>query len=256
MDERNVALGTFLRSRRERLKPENDANRRARRRTPGLRREEVAEAAGISPEWYIKLEQGRAATPSVATVNALARALQLDAAEHLHLRHLARGEREEPFRREAIPGALKRLVERLEQPAYVTNQRWDALAWNTSLADVFIDLDAVAVEDQNILLLMCTDPRLKTVFGDEWVEEARRIVATFRAAYDRHVGEPAFEILVKRLLATCQEFEEWWRDHEVRSQSFRVKTLRTQAGKRRYTVMTFQASDVSSLRLTIFMPAD
>ena len=253
--DRNTALAHFLRVRRERLHPEGVEAQRRRRRTPGLRREEVAEAAGISPEWYVKLEQGRAALPSITTVNALARALRLDAAEHAHLRLLARGEREERFRREAVPAPLQRLVERMPQPAYVTNQRWDALAWNAAAAELLANFDAIPVDDRNVLLLMCTDEDVKAVFGEEWRDDAHHMLAMFRTAYDLHVGDPAFETLVARLRASCPDFEAWWQDHAVRGHSLRQKTLNTRSGKRRFTSMTFQACETPTLRMTVFMPA-
>src|ERR1044072_596475 len=118
-------LGDFLRSRRERRPPRAagvPAGRR--RRTPGLRREEVAELAGIGVDWYIRLEQGRSVRPSVTPVGALARALRLNRAEPAHLRTLARNAARHPFVRETVPDTLKRLVEVLNQPAYIIGRRW------------------------------------------------------------------------------------------------------------------------------------
>src|SRR5512143_3564682 len=120
-DQRHNALGDFLRSRRERLTPKSaglPAGRR--RRTPGLRREEVAELAGIGVDWYIRLEQGRSVSPSVTTVEALARALRLSKVEHAHLRALTRNAGRRAFAREIVPQSIKRVVENLDQPAYVT----------------------------------------------------------------------------------------------------------------------------------------
>ena len=130
-DARGSELGDFLRSRRARLGPaEVGLSNGRRRRTPGLRREEVAELAGIGVDWYVRLEQGRAVSPSVTTVDALARALRLKPHEHAHLRALTRPPDRRAFRRETVPDAIRRLVEGLAQPAYVTGRRWDILAWN------------------------------------------------------------------------------------------------------------------------------
>src|SRR4051794_25006401 len=119
----NRPLGDFLRSRRAGLKPEvAGETARHRRRTPGLKREEVAQRAGISAEWYIKLEQGRAVSPSSETVEALGRALLLDVVEMDHLRRLAAADSKPPFRRETVPDTLRRLVESLPEPAYLTGQ--------------------------------------------------------------------------------------------------------------------------------------
>src|SRR4030081_1120394 len=132
-DPRRSEFGDFLRSRREKLSPRIvglPAGRR--RRTAGLRREEVAELAGIGVDWYIRLEQGRTVSPSITTIDALARALRLGKAEHAHLRALASRGRapnaDRPvFVRESVPDVIRRLVEGLNQPAYVTGRRWDVL---------------------------------------------------------------------------------------------------------------------------------
>src|SRR5882672_8868362 len=150
-DHSRNELGDFLRSRRERLNPKAAGLPLGRRRrTPGLRREEVAELAGIGVDWYIRLEQGRSVSPSVTTVDALARALRLSKVEHVHLRALASGTNRRAFTRESVPAALRNLVESLNQPAYITGRRWDVLAWNKAAAEIFA-FDRLAEEDRNIL---------------------------------------------------------------------------------------------------------
>ena len=145
-------LGEFLRSRRERLQPEHlGLSDPRRRRTPGLRREEVASLAGISPEWYVKLEQGRSVAPSVATIDALSRALRLNEVERAHLAMLAFGKRRPAYVRETVPESLLRFVESLPHPAYITGLRWDVLAWNEAAAALLIDFDSREIEDRNIL---------------------------------------------------------------------------------------------------------
>src|SRR5580692_2265091 len=127
-DPSRSEFGDFLRSRRAKLNPKSvglpDGRRR---RAPGLRREEVAELAGIGVDWYIRLEQGRAVSPSITTVDALARALRLSNAEHAHLRALAHSAGRRPFVRETVPATIVGMVESLNQPAYVTGRRWDIL---------------------------------------------------------------------------------------------------------------------------------
>src|SRR5690349_22047169 len=128
LDDSKNQLGDFLRSRRERLTPKAVGLAPGRRRrTPGLRREEVAELAGIGVDWYVRLEQGRSVSPSATTVDALARALRLSKVEHGHLRALTRNSDHRRFVRETVPEALRHLVERLNQPAYITGRRWDVL---------------------------------------------------------------------------------------------------------------------------------
>src|SRR5260363_294432 len=134
---RQTELGDFLRSRRQKLTPKlNGAQAGRRRRTPGLRREEVAELAGIGVDWYIRLEQGRAVKPSSATIDALARALRLNRTEHAHLKALASNPLRKPFVREQVPAGLRELVQSLNQPAYISGRRWDVLAWNADRKSV------------------------------------------------------------------------------------------------------------------------
>src|SRR5713101_7053467 len=132
-DPRRSEFGDFLRSRREKLSPKAvGLPTGRRRRTAGLRREEVAQLAGIGVDWYIRLEQGRSVSPSVTTVDALARALRLSKIEHAHLRDLTQNADRRPFVRETVPTVVRRVVESLDQPAYVTGRRWDVLAWNAA----------------------------------------------------------------------------------------------------------------------------
>lgn len=258
MTDTGEQLGDFLRSRRERLRPaELGLPDTRRRRTPGLRREEVASLAGISAEWYIKLEQGRAVVPSAATVDALARALRLTDAERSHLLAMARGGSGEAWSREEVPAALRRFVESLAVPAYVTGLRWDMLAWNAAAAALFGDLDALAVEDRNVLSFVMTDPRGRALFGDGWADEARRMVALFRAAHDRHADDPAFIRLVDRLRTGCPEFEGWWSAHDIGAPVSGTKhLLHPMLGRVGYAYTTFQANDDPRLKLAVYMPTE
>jgi transcriptional regulator with XRE-family HTH domain len=137
-------LGDFLRQRREKMDPATlKIPKRSRRRTPGLRREEAAELAGISVDWYARLEQGRESLPSQGTVNALANALKLTASERAHLTKLAIGHSGRVFRRETVPENLKSLVSSLTTPAYVLGVRFDILFWNQASVDLFGDFAAI-----------------------------------------------------------------------------------------------------------------
>ena len=249
-------LGEFLRSRRERLRPEAvGLSDPRRRRTPGLRREEVASLAGISPEWYIKLEQGRSVAPSSATIEALARALRLNEVERAHLVMLAFGKRRPAFVRETVPDALRRLVQNLPSPAYVTGLRWDVLAWNEAAATLLVDFGGIDVEKRNILLYVLTDPKGRRLFGDGWAHEARRMVALFRATHDLWAGDPAFVDLVSRLHAGCVEFDAWWAAHDVGAASSGTKIVHHPArGPRHFDYTTFQANGDPRLKLAVYLP--
>ena len=255
-DPNRDAFGDFLRSRRERLNPKAvGLSTLRRRRTPGLRREEVAELAGIGVDWYIRLEQGRAVSPSVTTVDALARALRLGKAEHAHLRALARNADRRRFVRETVPDALRHLVENLDQPAYVTGRRWDVLAWNAAAADIFTDFGRLAQADRNTLLYMLTDPAARRLFAATWADEAKRMVAQFRATHDLWAGDPAFLDLLRRLRDGSTEFAPWWEAHDIRAGGAGQKLLNhPKRGVLRFEYATFQANDDPTLKLAIYTP--
>lgn len=245
-------LGDFLRSRREGLSPQAvGLSPGRRRRTPGLRREEVAELAGIGVDWYIRLEQGRDVSPSATTVDALAAALCLSPAEHAHLRVLAAPPARRIFSREEVPEAIRRLVEGLPQPAYVTGRRLDLLAWNGA-AECLFGFGHPDEAERNILLYMFLESRARRLFGKTWAQEAGRMVAQFRTTFDVWAGDPAFVHLVGRLQEGSVEFAALWDTHDVRAPSAGEKCLEhPEQGPRCYEYVTFQANDNPALRLSI-----
>jgi transcriptional regulator with XRE-family HTH domain len=253
-----AGLGEFLRSRRERLTPEAvGLPLGRRRRTPGLRREEVAELAGIGVDWYIRLEQGRTARPSVATVDALAAALRLDDIERAHLGVLAQQTVRPLFVRETVPAAVKSVIEGLDRPAYATGRRWDVLAWNDAARDLFTDFGACAEHDRNILVYLLLDPATRKLFGRGWPVTARHTVAQFRAAHDVWAGDPLFTGLAARLSAGSPQFRAWWEDHDIsvgRGSGRKVLHHPTR-GTLAYDFATFQPIDEAGVRLTVFTPA-
>jgi transcriptional regulator with XRE-family HTH domain len=245
-------LGDFLRSRRERLRPEALGLPAHRRRTPGLRREEVAALAGIGIDWYVRLEQGRCVRPSRTTIDALARALRLDAVEHDHLRALTRTPDRTAFVRETVPPHLVALIDELRQPAYVLGRRWDLLAWNRA-ADQLFAFSRLADADRNILLYLLTHPGARRMFGAGWAEYARFAVAQFRAAYDLWAGDPAFDALFARLRAGCPEFAAWWKGHDIRRPRAGLKVLHHPThGKLRLSHASFQSAEDPDLRLVLY----
>lgn len=255
-DRSEAELADFLRARRERLSPKAvglSAGRR--RRTPGLRREEVAELAGIGVDWYVRLEQGRNVRPSAMTVDALARALRLSKAEHAHLRTLAGANPAGAFARESVPDTVQRIVRGFDHPAYVTGRRFDVLSWNKAADDIFAFSRTPEV-DRNTLLTMLTNPAGRKLFGAGWHDEARRMVAMFRANYDLHANDPAFVDLIRRARAGCPEFALWWRSHEVVGPSSGRKRLKhPKLGLLVFDYATFQANDDPALKLAVYTPA-
>jgi len=205
-------------------------------------------------DWYIRLEQGRAVTPSVTTVDALARALRLTKAEHAHLKALALTASRRSFTPEVVPPTIKRPVENLNQPAYVAGRRWDILAWNAAAGEIF-GFDRLREEDRNILLLVLTRPEAQALFGADWPREAKRMVAQFRATHDLWAGDPAFVALLERLRKGCAEFSAWWDAHDIRGAAAGTKKLHHPGmGKLRLAYATFQSNDDPALKLVIFTP--
>ena len=255
-DPHRSELGDFLRSRRQRLTPRDvGLPGTRRRRTPGLRREEVAERAGIGVDWYIRLEQGRSVSPSATTVDALARALRLNKAEHAHLRALTRDAGRRAFAPEAVPEAIRRLIQGLDRPAYVTGRRWDILAWNDAADEIFA-FSRLQADNRNVLLCVLTEPYARTLFGATWAGEAKRMVAQFRATHDLWAGDPAFLELLARLREGCPEFPAWWEAHDVRGPAAGYKLLNhPERGLLRLEYAAFQASEDPALKLVIYTPA-
>ncbi len=215
---RRAELADFLKARRAALQPTDvGLPGGGRRRTPGLRREEVATLAGVGTTWYTWLEQGRDVRASLDVFEALAHALKLTPAERSHLITLGRGEEAPPPppQPEHVSPTLRRLVENLDpSPAYLLGRRWDYLAWNRAASVLFGDLAEVPPGKRNQIWLMFTDPARRELLPD-WEETARRLTARFRADYAQHVGDPSFDKLVDSLLEVSPEFRKWWPRHEV-----------------------------------------
>jgi transcriptional regulator with XRE-family HTH domain len=226
---RRRELGAFLRSRRERLHPlEVGLPGIGRRRTPGLRREEVALLSGVSTTWYTYLEQGRDIRCSVQVVEALARALRLDDTERTHLHLLALDRLPAPFRpaTEALDPSMPALLAALEpHPAYVTGRTWNLLAMNAPAATLFDGFTDLPADRRNVVWWVFTHPGAKRTLV-EWPQEARRLLARFRAAAARYPDDPAFTELRDALLAASEQARAWWPDQQVLPRTEGHKLLR------------------------------
>ncbi len=225
MDPR-AELADFLKSRRARLQPEDvglaDAGRR--RRTPGLRREELAGAAGISVDYYTRLEQGRDVRPSLEVLSALGRALRLDDAEQRHLVTLATAQR--PGRRapgsavERVRPEVQRLVDALHgTPAFVLGRRMDVLAWNPLAAALITDFGALAPARRNMLLLLFLEPSFRDLYTN-WTEIARESIAHLRGATGRYPEDQRLAAIVGELSVKSPEFRQLWSGHDVKEKGF------------------------------------
>ncbi|MDX3103128.1 helix-turn-helix transcriptional regulator [Nonomuraea angiospora] len=211
-------LADFLRVRRSRVTPaEVGLPGGERRRTPGLRRQEVAQLAGMSIDYYIRLEQGRGPHPSRQVLNALARALMLSGDERTHLLHLAGHAVETPRIREDVPQSLLHLLEFMEEvPAYVLDARYDIRAWNP-LANVLMgNLDTVDPDDRNVIRWVFMSPHIAEYLSDEEKGRfARSSVADLRAAAGRYPDDRKIQALVAEMLALSPHFAELWARYEV-----------------------------------------
>jgi len=225
---RRHELAVFLRSRRERITPEQvGLPRGRRRRTPGLRREEVAQLSAVGVTWYTWLEQARDIQVSEQVLDALARTLLLDSSERAHLFQLAGAVDPSPAAQcPTITPALRHVLTQLEPlPACIQNSRYDILAYNRTYARLMGNLDAVPPEDHNCMVLVFTNEewRRSIVLLDETM---RLMAAKLRASMAGHLGEPAWKMLVKRLKTESREFREAWGRYEVVSTRSKTKQFR------------------------------
>ena len=260
-EQGRAEFADLLRSRRGRLTPADvGLPAGARRRTPGLRREEVAQLAGVSPTYYTFLEQGRDVRPSRQVLAALAQALRLSATERAHLFQLARvapPAADEDARAEVLAPALGAMVAHLDPyPAYVKGRRWDVLAANRAARAVFTDWMARPPEDRNLLWWTFTDPEARKVFVD-WEHEAAATLARFRAAAARRPGDPEFAELIERLQRASPEVRSWWPRHDVLPVAGGVKRLHHPAvGDVTFQHVVLQVADRPEQTLVSFTSAD
>jgi transcriptional regulator with XRE-family HTH domain len=253
---RRPELAAFLRSRRERITPADVGMPGGlRRRTPGLRREEVAQLAGVGITWYTWLEQGRPINVSVQVLDAIARTLRLDQAECEHLFRLA------GVPSIAVPATHDRLEPQVQSvldgipglPAAVMNSRYDVLAWNAAYAAMW---PRIKEDGHNLLWASFVTPHCCSTFVNR-DRELPQMVATFRASSGRHLGEPAWTDLIQRLSAASPEFAKMWEAHDVAVPTTRVKVFRHAAvGEVRLSVVSFAVVATPETRMAVYTTVD
>lgn len=220
-------LGAYLKDCRGRLDPSALGFSTARRRTPGLRREEVAQRASISPTWYTWLEQGRGGAPSGEVLNRIAHGLMMTAPEREHLFMLAFGHPPEVIYTapEGVSPRLQRFLDTLEiSPALIKTATWDVLAWNRAAAVVLTDYGQLQPRERNILRLMFSTSRIRDK-QDDWNSVARFVVAAFRADAIRAGAASQLSKLADELCALSAEFAALWRDNDVRAHGEGTKRI-------------------------------
>ncbi|HDR9871509.1 TPA: XRE family transcriptional regulator [Burkholderia cenocepacia] len=251
-------LGAYLRDRREKLDPVALGLPATRRRTPGLRREEVAQRAHVSVAWYTWLEQGRGGAPSADVLDRLARALMLNEAEREHLFLIGLGHPPE-VRYHAPAGVTPRLQHVLDSldasPAIIRTATWDVAAWNDAAAATLTDYATLPPAARNILRLIFVDAGVRHAQSD-WERVARFAVGGFRADVARSGATQAVQAFVDEMRATSAEFDAMWRDHDIRTHEEATKEIRhPRAGRIALEHSTFSVTGRPDLSLVIFTPA-
>lgn len=253
-----TALGIYLKNRRTKLDPATFGLNGGRRRTAGLRREEVAQRANISATWYTWLEQGRGGAPSADVLDRIARALTLTEAEREHLFLIGLGRPPEVRYRnsDGITPRLQRLLDVLtHSPAIVRTATWDVIAWNRAARAVLNDYAALPRSERNVLRMIFMNPRVRAA-QEEWESVARFVVATFRAGAARAGADSEVEQLVEELSAASPEFASMWRESDVQTHGDGIKRLRhPQAGTITLEYSAFAVDGRPDLSLIVYNPA-
>ena len=255
--DRQHELTAFLRSRRARISPEQMALPRGqRRRTPGLRRSEVALLAGVSPEWYTRLEQGRDIHVSVQVLESLARVLMLDANERSHLFVLALRQPPpvETFVPPPISPNLQRFLTQLGTiPACLSDPRSTIVAWNTAFRLVFGDYAALPERERNSVWRLFTLPTSQR--GAEWQEMVQAALAHFRAEYGRFIEDPWWARQIADLSRISPEFRELWARHDLHGEPEGHKSIQHPlVGELVFDFRMLQTIDSGYLRLIVYTP--
>ncbi len=261
--DRRREMAMFLKVRRARRQPEDvGLPRSGRRRTPGLRRGEVAAVAGVSTEWYTWLEQARDVRPSASALQRIAAALRLEPGEAQHLLTLAGYGTQEngngtSHQIMAVHPSIQRLIDQLGHcPAWVIGERWDILAWNDAATVIFGDLAAMRGIERNALYQTFLGTRLPRTLVD-WSLHARDCVAKFRVAHARNVEDPWFMELVHVLRTRSPEFTAWWKTHDVQLPRGGVKHYdHSHAGRLSfdYTVLDLADARPATVQLVTYVP--
>ncbi|MFE9442640.1 helix-turn-helix transcriptional regulator [Streptomyces sp. NPDC006602] len=256
---RRHELAAFLRHRREHIAPERvGLPRGRRRRTPGLRREEVAQLSAVGVTWYTWLEQARDIQVSVQVLDALARTLLLDPTERAHLFRLAGAVDPTPATDcPSLTPAVRAILEQLEPAAAaVQNSRYDILGYNRTYSLLLCDLDAVPPEDRNCMILSYTNPDWQSSIVH--LKDAQRMMAArFRATMATHLAEPGWKMLLKRLRAESPDFCEMWDRHEVVAhRGKRKEFLNRYVGRVVVDHTDLWLGPVNGPRMVTYTPAD
>jgi transcriptional regulator with XRE-family HTH domain len=257
-DRRRTELADFLRTRRERITPEDvGLPAGGRRRTPGLRREEVALLAGVGVTWYTWLEQGRPINASVQVLESIARTLHMDGQERWHLFQLAGVTLVPPVRECTQVGAAgQRLLDQLDPyPAVMLSSRWDIVAYNRAFNWLGGDLDAIDPGERNQAWLFFTNEHWMNLCVRRH-EAAAHLVGSMRMAMGREVDDPLWTVLVQRLREASSEFDDLWSRHDVVDRALPAKDFRTPVGELHLETQRFGIGQSGLNRMAVYVPRD
>ncbi len=257
MIDRRAELAEFVRACREKLSPAAvGLPVGTRRRTPGLRREEVAQLSGVSTTWYTWIEQGREVSASPAALGRLASVLRLARAERAYLFELAGKRDPEPARsaNDPLPGILPACLAAITAPAYVLDRTWTARSWNPAARRLFVGwLDRPG--ERNLLRFVFLAPEARSLIAD-WDVRARRVVAEFRAGTSAYREDPALRDLIAGLQQASAEFAQLWEQHDVVEREGGVRTFNHPTdGLVTYQQVTFDLAAQPDLKLTMLVAA-
>ncbi|SEL68476.1 helix-turn-helix transcriptional regulator [Streptacidiphilus jiangxiensis] len=257
--DRRAQLAEFLKTRRARVTPEQVGLAPGlRRRTPGLRREEVAQLAGVGVTWYTWLEQGRPINASEQVLQAIARTLQLDLAEQAHLLRLAGLRPAVPDSMEcATQPQVQSILDALDPlPAAISSARYDILRWNASYETIFPGATLSDTYRRNSLWAAAVVPQCCSAFVNR-DEELPRMVAVLRSNYVEHLGEPEWETFIADLIAVSADFATLWAQQDVALHSSRLKVFRHgSVGELRMTATNLQVLGMPTARMVVYTPND
>ncbi|WP_400244464.1 helix-turn-helix transcriptional regulator [Niallia sp. JL1B1071] len=252
-------LAQFLRSRRERLSPQQFGLPEGRRRTPGLRRGEVAVLSGISLEWYTYLEQGREINVSIEVLESLARTLKLNDTERKHMFLLAHRQ-PPPERSSSLDGKVSDVLQRLldsfgTSPAAVMDARMNILAWNQSFSAVHGDYQKISDQARNLLWITFTSESFRILKDDQWESHAKRTIAKFRAGFAKFVDDPWWGEQVEQLSELSAEFKEFWYQYDVLDDQDTLKILHhPEVGLLTFEHLTLQPLGSPNLEVSVHVP--
>lgn len=255
--EKYKELSEFLKSRRAKIKPEQvGLPQSGRRRTPGLRREEVALLAGISLTWYTWLEQGRPIQVSDQVIESLSRTLLLNDEEQIYLHALTNQitRFENNFHDTARP-TLQHILDSMKDcPSLITDQFFNVLAWNNAAVILLGDFESMSKRERNIVWAMFTDERFKSLY-DSWDKQALGLIGRFRLIRGQNIDNEWLSEFIKDLKGESQEFKNWWSLHDVMNNDDVYKILNhPKLGRLEFEVCNFNMADDSGLKMIVHTP--